>query len=175
LLASLVAVAWAAGPARAQEPKLSDLKTELDELKKQFNEMKAVQKQVADVILGRNEGIRPEDAGLQKRLDSLAESVRKLDERVTTIGDRFAPMPRVVGSSPLAAGPVMARGTVRLLNNYVTDVSVVVNGVAHVLAPGQAADVAVAPGEFRYALPQSGGFETRSRIRDGETVTLRIR
>src|SRR4029079_12906844 len=109
-------------------------------------------KQVAEVVLGRNEGLRPDDAGLQKRLDTLAESIGKMDERVTTIGDRFAPMPRVAGSSPLSAGPAVPRGTVRLVNNYFTDVSVVVNGVAQVLAPGQAADVAVAPGEFRYAL-----------------------
>ena len=101
-------------PARAQEPRLSDSKTELDELKKQLNEMKVVQRQMADVILGRYEGLRPEDAGLQKRLDTLAESIRKLDERVTTIGDRFAPMPRMAGSSPIAAGPPAAHGTVRL-------------------------------------------------------------
>jgi hypothetical protein len=175
VLTSLVGFAWAAAPARAQQPTLADVKIELDELKKQINEMKTVQKQMADVILGRNEGLRAEDAGLQKRLDNMAEAIRRLDERVNTINDRFAPAPRVAGSSPLTGGTVAPRGTVRLVNDYFTDVAVVLNGVSHVLAPLQARDVVVAPGEFRYSLPQSGGLETRSRIRDGETVTLRIR
>jgi hypothetical protein len=60
------------------------------------------------------------------------------------------------------------------VNEYPVDVSVVLNGVVHILAPAQRQDVPVAPGEFGYALPQSGGLEKRSRIRENETVTLRI-
>jgi hypothetical protein len=181
VLTALIGGALAAGPGTSQGPagagdanKPVDVKVELGELKKQVNEMKAAQKQIADVILGKNEGKAPEDAGLVKRLDTMAEAIRKLDEKLTRIGEQVAATQRVAGSSPIN-NPPPVRGTVRLVNNYFTDVSIIVNGVSYLLAPTQTKDVAVAPGEFGYALPQSGGIETRSQIKNGETVTLRIK
>jgi hypothetical protein len=176
ILSSLLGAALAAAPVSAQgdSTKPVDVKAELKEMKDQLSELKTAQKQISDVILGRNEGRTLEDAGLQKRLDALAESIRKLDEKVTRIGEQVATTQRTAGSSPLT-GNVTPKGTVRLVNDYAVDVSIVLNGVSYVLPPGQRRDVAVAPGDFGYALPQSGGMETRSKIKDGETVTLRIR
>lgn len=173
-LTALFAAALAAGPGRAQEPKLADVKADLDALKKQVEDIKAMQKQIGEVILGRNEWKTPEDAGLQKRLDAMAEAIRKLDEKLTKVGDQVNTTTRTAGSSPINS-PVPAKGTVRLVNDYFYDVSIVLNGVSHLLAPRQTKDVAVAPGDFAYALPQSGGVEKKSPIRDGETVTLRIK
>ncbi len=179
ILSTMISAALAAGPVNSQGTgdanKPVDVKAELDELKKQVNEMKTTQKQIADVILGRNEWKMPEDAGLQKRLDAMAEAIKKLDEKLAKIGEQVNTTQRVVGSSPINNNTPLAKGTLRLVNNYHVEVPIIVNGVSYLLAPSQTREVAVAPGDFGYSLPQSGGIETKSKIKDGETVTLRIK
>jgi hypothetical protein len=186
-LTTLVAAALAAGPVQTfaqgtNDPKPVDVKAELEDLKKQMAELKTTQKQMADVVLGRGEGRFPDEAGLQKRLEVLSDAMRriedkvtKLDEKVTKFGEQVAATQRTSGSSPLTGPAVNPHATVRLVNDFPTDVTVVLNGVVHQIAPAQKKEVAVAPGEFGYALPQSGGVESKARIRENETVTVRIR
>src|SRR5262249_23705334 len=83
--------------------------------------------------------------------------------------------PVTAGSSPLGAGvPGMQRpgtavpptgpvGTLRITNRNFFDTEVIVNGVAHFVAPNSTQDISVSAGQFTYAVPPSMAG-SRSRV-----------
>jgi hypothetical protein len=125
---------------------------------------------VLDYLEGRKDetGARlPSDPGLLEQVRGLKDDVARLktDVKSSTSFSRGG-----VGTDPLAG-----RGTVRVVNEYPVMVSIRVNGVSHRLDPNEKKDIVVPAGEFRYELLTAGAGETRSVIREKETVTLRIK
>jgi hypothetical protein len=145
----------------------------LEELSNDVKSMQATLKRLADVIDGRRD-----ERGLPLPYDrGLAEEVKELKNTVARLENQLKAMEKSSTSfrGNVPTDPLTGKGTVRVVNEYPVDVSIVVNGVSYRLSPNERRDVLVAPGEFRYQLLTAGAGETRSVIREKETVTLRIK
>jgi hypothetical protein len=78
--------------------------------------------------------------------------------------------------TPSATAPLTGpKGVVRIVNEYPVEISLLVNGKSYRVAPSESRSIDVPSGSYTYELLQSGAAATTSPIRDGETVTLRIR
>jgi hypothetical protein len=87
------------------------------------------------------------------------------------------PMPGATGSPAPAVPAVTGTGTVRVVNEYPVEITMVVNGRSYRVAPNATQDISTPAGDFSYQL-LSGSTAlapTRSTIRDREVVTLRIK
>lgn len=179
VLAAALGFTLAPNALRAQEPKDDvkpmkpadepDLKKQVADLKKEVDALRKQNEVQADLILGRSDGkdpVTPVDRGLLKRVQTLEEAIKRIEARLDA-----APK-QVVGSSPIGTA---GTGVVRLINEYPTDVEIVVNGVAHKLKASELKELSVPAGEFVYELLAVGAVKTTSTIKDAERVTLRIR
>ena len=148
-----------------------DVKKAIDDLKKEVAALRKQNEVQADYILGRTDGkapVLPVDLGLLKRVQTLEEAIVRIEKKLDATK-------QVVGSSPIGGGASAGTGTIRLINEYATDVKIVVNGTSHDLKSNELKEVAVPAGEFVYELLATGAARTTSTIKDTERVTLRIR
>lgn len=146
-----------------------DVKKQIEDLKKEIAALRKQHEVNDDFIHGRKDPILPADHGLLKRVQTLEEAIKRIEAKLDA-GTRQA-----VGSSPIREAAVAGTGTIRLINEYPTDVRIVVNGVSHELKPNELKELAVPAGEFVYELLAAAAAKTTSTIKDGERVTLRIR
>jgi len=189
-LATALGVGFALAPApaaRAEEPKPAaadiELKKQIDDLKKEVAALRKQNEVQGEYLLGRTDGKAPVtqlDHGLLKRVETLEEAIARIEKKVDATK-------QVVGSSPLGnptpignggnppPATTTGSGTIRLINEYPTEVKIVVNGVSHDLKANELKQVTVPAGEFVYELMAAGATKTTSTIKDAERVTLRIR
>ena len=163
-----------------------DLKKELEAVKALLEGMNAKQKLLGDAVLGKGEG-KDLDAGVVKKLDDLAASIKTLDETVKKLEDKMTKLGenlekvRIANSSPLTNKDTSKEllkptlGIVKLINGYPERVTMIVNGTPHRLEAGETKDVNVPSGKFEYALPLAGGEIKSSTVKDSEIVTLKIK
>ncbi len=180
-------VAMALAPAsalRAEEPKSTtvDAKT-IEELKKEIKDLKEDLKRSKELlgvldsqVMGRQDGkgLTAADEGLLKRMDKMEKAIKDIDTKLVAMNETLTK--RTVGASPgesikLAAG----LGKVKVVNEFATKISIVVNEKSYPLAPSQEKEIEVPMGSFTYMLIGEGSAKTTSAIKEGETVTLRIR
>jgi len=159
-------------PPRPQPVPEVDVKTQISDLKKEVAALRKQNEVQADYILGRTDGkaaLLPVDLGLLKRVQTLEEAIVRIEKKLDATK-------QVVGSSPIGdPAPTGGKGTIRLINEYATDVKIVVNGTSHELKSNELKEVTVPAGEFVYELLATGAAKTTSTIKDTERVTLRIR
>jgi len=179
----------ATSPAFAEDPKVptqtadvksleTDLKAQLATLKDEIKQLKEKQSTYNDLIAGRADGKvnNPIDAGLMKRVENLETRLKRIEESLKKLDDKLA-------SSTSAASPLSGVGNalpagksrVRLVNEYPIKISIVVNGTSYPLEAKQMKDLEVPSGSFTYQLIAEGTDKVSSNIKEGETVTLRIR
>jgi hypothetical protein len=186
VLSAVLGVALSMGTpvAKAQEPpKTADankeLKDQIESLKKELEAVKRLQNVLDDTVLGRKDGkvYVPSDKGLRQLLADLETTVKGMDERLKKLEANSEKI--TAGSSPLTgnpgATPLKAKGTLKLVNEYNTPVSLIVNGTSYPLDPQQVKDLEIPAGPFSYELVGTADAKRTSSIKDGETVTLRIR
>jgi hypothetical protein len=145
----------------------------LEELSSEVRDIKATLKRLTDVIDGRRDekGFPlPYDKGLAVEMKDLRDKVDRLENQLKDVQKSSTSL-----SPSRPADPLAGKGTVRVLNEYPVDTTIVVNGTSYRLSPNERRDIVVPMGEFRYQLLTAGAGETRSVIREKETVTLRIR
>jgi hypothetical protein len=175
-------------PLPAANTPVKDEKAENSLLKfqiEQTNEKLAtIQKQLAsltEMINGKKD-----PAGLNNDPGILYE-IKKLKERLEIIERDLTKFNNQTSSSlrpPASANPInpiiepkpVALGTLRIVNDYPVEISMVINGEqSYKIGPAKAVDIRVPAGDFTYQLVQSGAPPTRSFIKDKEMVTLRIK
>ena len=188
--AAVVGTIMATAPAAAEEPKVvppaaevktfdAELKAQIATLKDDIKTLKEKQSTYNDLIAGRADGkvVTPLDAGLMKRVDNLEAGLKKIEDRLKSIDDKLSST--TAAASPLAgaggAALVAGKSKVRLVNEYAVRISIVVNGTSHQLDAKQMKDLEVPAGSFNYQLLADGADKVSSNIKEGETVTLRIR
>lgn len=168
--------------AKATDQKLNDIQKSIDGI----TEMLKGRKDATGVVL-------PSDVGLLEEVKRLRDDVALLKTQMeamkstslrTPIGGATPnipgvpnPMPGVANPLPGAAPAAAAQGTVRVVNEYPVEITMVVNGRTYRVNPSASQDIPVTAGEFSYQLlsASAAAAPTRSTIRAGETVTLRIK
>lgn len=168
-----------AGP-KVMEPTVQDLKKEVETLKNELDSVKRLQGTLEETVLGRKDGkiLVPSDKGLFRLMTDLETSVKKLEVRMKKLEEAPGAVPAktTTEASPLTSKPeTVSKGTLKLENAYNVNVSIIVNGISHALEPQQIKDVEVTAGSFSYELIGANDAKRTSTIREGETVTLRIR
>jgi len=178
--AAVLGTALLATPALADDPKPDDpvKHADLKPLKDQLEGLRKDVKDLKEALEGKTDkGVT--DDGLLKTVRSLQSTLNRLDSKLQSLENRLSDANRTAASSPLASGttpPAFAsKAVVKVVNEYPTEISMLVNGVPHRVAANSTQDVTVAAGTFKYQLLTSGGGEVTSTIKDGETVTLRVR
>jgi len=174
-------------PAQATPPAnvsaiLDELKRDLEQLKKDFLLFKQYQRDTDDALYGKkdggagNEGLYRRLAALEDKMQSVQSTLSRIEERLskTTVGS--SPLNNASVPTPTPSTPVVVnQATVRLVNEYQTEVSLIVNGVSYRLLPGEVRSLSIPAGSYSYELLAPGSRAQTSTIKDGETVTLRIR
>ncbi|HYH69249.1 MAG TPA: hypothetical protein VD866_31440, partial [Urbifossiella sp.] len=161
--------------AKATDQKLADIQKSVNDI----TEMLKGRKDTTGVVLPSDVGLleevkrlRDDVAALKLQMEAMkSTSLRPTGAGAATIPNVPTPMP---GANP---APAAAQGTVRVVNEYPVEITMVVNGRTYRVAPTASQDIPVAAGEFSYQLlsATAAAAPTRSTIRGGETVTLRIK
>jgi hypothetical protein len=204
LATAAVGAALAAGPAPAQDttppksgpgtaetakpmpaPPAAVSKEQLDAVKADVDALKEYKKQVQDLLQGKADGTAGSvlDAGVLKRLtdleaklDRIEKAVESMRQSVAKLGDTTrSSLSPAAGGNPIVAPGTANRSAVRLVNDYPSELSIILNGTSHRLRPGETKAVDVPPGRFTYELIAEGAKAVTRTIRDDETVTLRIK
>lgn len=191
LLLSATLAAALAAPAPAQDPKnnpaapgngteaskkddLTELKTTLNGLKDEVNRLKSVTKDADEAVFGKKDGKGTgADIGLLARFAKMEEDLKRLDDLLKKIDARLNDMAK---TSTSGFGPTApAKSVVRIVNDYPTEMTLILNRASYRLAPGEVKSVDVPPGAYTYELLVPGGQPVNSSLKEGETVTLRIK
>ena len=172
-------------PIRAEEPKPmtagttveESLKTEIRALKVELAKSKVMLDALDEQVMGRKDGktVVPADAGLMLRMDKLEKAIAAIDTKLAAMD--ATPSKRTAGSSPTAEGtkPAVGMGMVKVVNLFTTKISITVNDKSYPLDPAQTKEIEVPMGSFSYMLIADEMVKKSSLIKEGETVTLRIR
>lgn len=154
-------------------------KEQYDALKADVDALKDYKRQVQDLLQGKSDGAAQSvlDAGVLKRLTDLEAKLDRLEKTVESMRQAVTRTePGRTALSPPAPMPAPAtKSAVKLVNDYPTDLSIILNGTSHRLKPGETKTVSVPPGSFTYELIADGATAITRTIRDDETVTLRIK
>ncbi len=164
-------------PDATKKDDLTDIKDQLKTLREDVKNLQTFRKEIDDLVLGKKDGtgIGP-DAGLIKRLNELEGRLNKIQESLNSISARLGgPSNSTSAFGPPAPGVVPGRAFVRIVNEYPTEMSMLVNGRSYRVLPGQTTTVEVPPGGYTYELLHTGSQPVTSTVKEGETVTLRIR
>ena len=176
---AVLGTALLAVPGFADEPKPTDTvkHEDLAPIKRQVEDLRRDVKELREALEGKSDKGSVTD-GLLKTVRNLEATLNRLDQRLTGFETKLSDATRTAGSSPLAGGMtpgIVTRSTVKIVNEYPVEISMLVNGVPYRVAPNSTREVSVTSGTFKYQLLTSGGGEVSSPIKDAETVTLRVR
>ena len=175
-------------PAVAQEPAplaktdasaivVDDLKRDVEQMRKDVILLKQAQRDTDEVLNGQAGGeaggLARTITGMESRLAAVEDAMARIEKRLDALSKTTA------GSSPLGGGdpvrPTISKATIRLVNEYQTEISLILNGVSYRLGAGEVRSVEVSSGSYSYELLAAGSKSRTSTVKDGETVTLRIR
>jgi len=179
LLSALFGAALATAPVRAEEPvKQADvtaIKVQLDDLKKDIKTLQEFRKNLEDEVFGKGDGKSTTNAGLLKRVTDIESNVNNVAAMLKRIDEKLGVMAKSTSGFTPGTTPPAAKTAVRIVNDYPIEMSLMLNGKSHRLMPGEVKLVDVPAGSYTYELLHAGAQESKSAIKDGETVTLRIR
>jgi hypothetical protein len=172
----ITAPAVPAVPVRADAADdVKSLKTDLENTNRQLKRLTELLEGIKD---------QPSVPGALKKVSDLRDDYYKLEQRVAAIEKQLNDMKNStslkppVGPAPGAVTPgLTGRGTVRIINDYPIEVTILVNEKTYRVAPNTALDVPVSVGDFTYQLISSGTFlaPVKGPIGEKEVVRLRIK
>ncbi|MGL4420531.1 MAG: hypothetical protein ACRCZF_07695 [Gemmataceae bacterium] len=162
------------------------LKTQVSSLKGSFEELQKSVRGIREMIEGTDK--QGSEDGLQRSLKRIELQLTQLETKLKDIEKKQAAMVNSTSEknpitpsanpgtipTPMPAPPVTT-ATIRLVNEYPIEVSILINGTAHRIDPNSSKDVSVAAGAFKYQLLTSGLSEVSSPVKAGEVLTLRIK
>ena len=173
-----------ASPVAAQDkddkkspPDLATIKTQLDQIQKDVKSLQEFRKNTDDAVYGKENSTALADMGLIRRLSEIESQINRINETLKQINAKLGDAGKSTTSAfgPMLPGAAVGRGWVRIINDYPTEMSMIVNGRSHRVPAGQTVTVDVPPGSFTYELLHAGSNPTTTTVKEGETMTLRIR
>jgi hypothetical protein len=185
LLSAVMGAALAAAPAFADDPKsaadaeaLKKLQTQIDDMKKDVDFLKTEKKKLEKELYGIGDSLRktPEEKGALIRLKEAEDAAEKMAKQIKEMEGQLA-QKSVSEKTPLTAPAVApGKGTVKLVNEYSTKVSMMVNGISYPLGVNEVKEVLVPEGKLKYELVEFPSAVAKdTTIKEGEVVTLRIK
>ena len=148
------------------------LKTDLKTANEKITELEKQVKKLTELLTGKRDDVGlpiPTEPGAVEEMKRLKDKIVKLEDEIKSLKGQTSLRP---GTGTPEAKP---KGTVKVVNEYPVEISIVVNDKSYRVAPNTKLDVEVPAGEFTYQLLQAGATVTRSTIKEKETVTLRIK
>lgn len=148
------------------------LRTDLVAANKKIEDLEKQVKRLTELLSGKRDElgilVDPNAPGAAEEVKRLKDRVAALEKELTTLKTQTALKPAVVPEAK-------PKGTVKIVNEYPVEISMVINDKSYRVAPNTKLDVEIPAGDFTYQLLQSGAAATRSAIKEKETVTLRIK
>lgn len=162
-------------PVAADEKDTRTTDQKLADIDKKLNELTELMKGKKD-----SDGHRlPSDPGLVQLLKELKDEIYKLNTQVEEMKRSTTSQRPSTGSAPapVPADPLANKGIVRVVNDYKTEITIVVNNQSYHVAAGTALSIPVPAGEFTYQLLNDPTHLTpiRSTVEATKTVTLRVK
>lgn len=153
-------------PTRTTDEKLKDIDKKLDEL----TELLRGKKDAQGFVL-------PTDPGLVADVRKLKDELAALKAQMEEMKKSTSLRPSTGGTTTPAADPLAGKGTVRVVNDYPVEITMVVNNNSYRIAPNTKVDITIPVGTFTYQLLSAGAnlAPTSSAIKEKEVVTLRIK
>jgi hypothetical protein len=149
------------------------LKKDLEEANKRLAETNKEIKRLVDLL----EGVKgqPLLPGALKEITELKDKVFAQGEKIASLQKQIEDMKKSTSLKPTPAPN--GAGTVRIINDYPIEVTILVNDKTYRVAPNTSLDIPVTAGEFTYQLWSTGSFlaPVKSPIADKEVVKLRIK
>ena len=167
-LPMLSAVPLAADPAvKTTEEKLADAQKEI--------------KRLAELLDGRKDTDgrpSPVDVGAVEEIKRLKDKLFIQGEKITALENQLKEMQKSTSLKPTPSIPALTgKATVRVINDYPVEITLVVNNGSYRVAANTALDIPVPVGDFTYQLLNSGTSlaPVKSPIAEKEVVKLRIK
>jgi hypothetical protein len=159
------------------QPDLASVKSQLEQIQKDVKSLQEFRKNTEDSVYGKENSTALADMGLIRRLSEIESQINKINETLKQIDARLRDAGKSTTSAfgPALPGTISGRGFVRIVNDYPTEMSMIVNGRSHRIPAGQTVTVDVPSGNFTYELLHAGSSATSTTVKEGETMTLRIR
>ena len=161
---------------RADEPEklkdLDDATWKLAAANKRIDDLEKLVAKLNEQLNGKyDKGYRLEtDPGAVEEIKRLKNKIADLEGDIKALRTQ-----QTTAQKPVIVPEARPKGTVKVVNEYPVEITILVNDRSYRVAPNTKVEVEVPAGEFVYQLPQSGTALTRSVIKDKETVTLRIK
>lgn len=162
-------------PGAEKEPTLKDLEKSIKGLTEELAAQKKKKDDLEKLITGTGDGkaLTPVEKGLVRRVEELETTVTALKSRIEAL-EKAGPK-SVSEKTPLSAA-LAGKGKVVLVNEFRARLSIVVNKTSYPLDPSEMKEVLVPEGELNYELVEfPNAAPVKSTIKEGETVTLRIK
>jgi hypothetical protein len=151
----------------------ADVARSIEDLKKDVESLRKSRDSVDDLLYGKADGKSPIDLGIMRRLSDLDARLKSVESALARIESALKDPTRTSGYAPGTA-PITTRSHIRIVNDYPTEMSMMVNGKSYRIAPGEVKILDVPAGSYSYELLHAGSQPKSGTVRDGETVTLRI-
>ena len=117
-----------------------DVKTQLEQIQKDLKELQKSFKALSDAVNGTKDGAVGADSGLLKRVMALESSFTLIDAALKRIETKLGEQKSTSGFAPPTPMP-SAKAFVRIINEYPTEMSLLVNGKSHRLQAGEAGHI----------------------------------
>ena len=165
LPAALLVAALAAPAAGQTAEDFKKLNDKLDALTKTLNDLKDGMK---------SDAVREKVATVDSKIDQLDQDIQAIKKDLRDLKRRVGDGTTTALRPEFDSATYRGQGRVRFINEYPEEMSVVVNGRAYRLLPGQERLVAVPPGDFTYqVLNIQRSPQVRAIVAD-ETKNIRI-
>jgi|YNPMSStandDraft_1061717.scaffolds.fasta_scaffold14848_3 uncharacterized protein YukE len=158
-------------------PEFAALKKQLDETNARLAQMQQQIQQLSELLQGRSGNAdRPATVGLLEEMRALRHKLAEVEAELNKLRSQYSALSPARPTTPSSTSttPFSGKGLIRLVNDFPTEVTMVLNGITYRIPPRQTVDISVPAGEFSYQLLDAGGTLVRKPIREQEMVVLRI-
>jgi len=158
-------------PIKEVDPAIANLRTELERITTIVKRLETFEQNLKDtaekdtLAVGR----------MQTEMNSLKSKVDQLSKDLAALAVKFDASGKVVAkSSPVNEPLKVSAGRVLLKNDYLEEMTIIVNSTTYRVVPGQEMSVTVPAGTFSYQVPQLQNVVQSRNLKADETYTIRV-